>query len=75
MRVKSGDAQSVLSNGGYPKCRENNAEFRAVNIVLRKAISSQDWDDYGALKYLENNLKKMSAKSVYYCRNSVFGPS
>jgi hypothetical protein len=75
MRVKSGDVRSVLQNGGYPKCREKNAEFRASNIVLRKAISSQDWRDYGALKKLENNLKKMSVWSVYYCRNSVFGPS
>jgi len=54
---------------------EKKAEFRAVNIVLRKAISPQDWSDYWALKNMENNLKKMSVWSVYYCRNSVFGPS
>lgn len=33
MRVKSGDARSVLRNGGYPKCREKKAEFRALNIA------------------------------------------
>ena len=75
MQVKSGDARSVLRNGGYLKCREKKAEFRAVNIVLRKAISSQDRSDYGALKNLENKLKKMSVWSVYYCRNCVFGLS
>jgi hypothetical protein len=50
-----------------------NAEFRASKIVQRYSISSQDWSDYGALKILENNLKKMSVWSVYYCRNSVLG--
>lgn len=75
MRVKSGDVRSVLQNGGYLKCREKNAEYRAVNIVQRQAISSQDWSDYGALKNLENNLKKMSVRSVYYRRNRVFGLS
>ncbi len=75
MPVKSGDVRSVLQNGGYPKCKQIKVEYQAMNDGLQKAISLQDGGDYGALKNLENNLKKMSMWSVYYCRNRVFGPS
>jgi transcription initiation factor IIE alpha subunit len=51
---------------------EKKAEFQTMNIMLKKAISSQSWSDYRALKNLENNLKKMKVRSVYYCRNGLF---
>ena len=50
---------------------EKNAGFNIMNIPLIKAIFLQDGGDYGALKNMENNLKKMGVKGVYYCRNGI----
>jgi hypothetical protein len=54
---------------------EKKAEFRASDIILGSAISTQNGGDYWTLENLRNNLKKMSVRSVYYSRNSVFGLS